>query len=149
ELINNKVTLAKRIIKQLQEIKKIYGEERKSKILEVDELPTIETETIEVDNYNIKVFVTKEGYLKKIPLTSLRGNFNIKVKDGDEIISEIETTNNSEILIFTDKQNVYKHKSYELEDHKPSVLGEYLPTMLGLKDENILFVTATNDYKGY
>jgi DNA gyrase subunit A len=149
DLINNKVTLAKLIINQLKSIKKNYGEARKSQIIEATELPTIETETIQVDDYNVKVFITKEGYLKKIPLTSLRGNFNIKVKDGDKIVSEIETTNNSDILVFTDKQNVYKYKSYELEDHKPSVLGEYLPTMLGLKGEEILFTTVTNDYKGY
>jgi DNA gyrase subunit A len=149
DLINNKVTLAKLIISQLQSIKKNYGEARKSQIIEANELPVIEAETIEVDDYNVKVFISKEGYLKKIPLTSLRGNFNIKVKEGDEIVSEIETTNNSDILIFTDKQNVYKYKSYELEDHKPSVLGEYLPTMLGLKGEEILFTTVTNDYKGY
>jgi DNA gyrase subunit A len=149
DLINNKVTLAKLIISQLQSIKKNYGEARKSQIIEANELPVIEAETIEVDDYNVKVFISKEGYLKKIPLTSLRGNFNIKVKEGDEIVSEIETTNNSDILVFTDKQNVYKYKSYELEDHKPSVLGEYLPTMLGLKGEEILFTTVTNDYKGY
>jgi DNA gyrase subunit A len=149
DLINNKVTLAKLIIKQLQNIKKVYGADRKSQVIEATDLPVIEAETIQVDDYNVKVFITKEGYLKKIPLTSLRGNFNIKVKDGDEIVSEIETTNNSDILVFTDKQNVYKYKSYELEDHKPSVLGEYLPTMLGLKGEEILFTTVTNDYKGY
>jgi DNA gyrase subunit A len=149
DLINNKVTLAKLIIKQLQGIKKTYGKERMSQVVELTSLPTIEAEAIQVDDYNVKVFITKEGYLKKIPLTSLRGNFAIKVKDGDRIIDEIETTNNSDILVFTDKQNVYKYKSYELEDHKPSVLGEYLPTLLGLKGEEILFTTVTNDYKGY
>jgi DNA gyrase subunit A len=149
DLINNKVTLAKLIIKQLNGIKKTYGKERKSQVIEATELPTIEAEAITVDDYNVKVFITKDGYLKKIPLTSLRGNFNINVKDGDKIINEIETTNNSDILVFTDKQNVYKYKSYELEDHKPSVLGSYLPSLLGLKNEEILFTTVTNDYKGF
>lgn len=148
DLISNKITLAKLIISQLQDVKKTYGQPRKSQIIEATELPVVETEAIEVDNYNVRVFTTKEGYLKKIPLTSLRGGNPIKVKDGDEIVGEFETTNNSDILIFTDKQNVYKLKSYELEDHKPSVLGEYLPSLLGLKDENILYVTVTNDYKG-
>lgn len=148
DLINNKTTLAKLIIKQLQDVKKVYGQERKSQIIHADELPEIETEVMTIDNYNVKVFVSKEGYLKKIPLTSLRSGGAIKVKDGDEIVGEFETTNNSDILIFTDKQNVYKYKSYELEDSKPSLLGDYLPSLLGLKDENILFVTVTNDYKG-
>lgn len=149
KLINDKKTLAKMIISQLEDIKKEYGQERKTNIIEVSEIPKEKTEEVVVDNYNVKVFVTKEGYLKKIPLTSLRGNFAIKVKDGDSIIKEYDTTNNSDILIFTNKKNVYKYKTHELEDHKPSVLGEYLPSLLGLKDEEILFVTVTNDYKGH
>lgn len=148
DLINNKVTLAKLIIKQLEEAKKAYGQERKSQIIEVNELPKVSKEVIEIDNYNVKVFVSRDGYLKKIPLTSLRGSNEIKVKDGDVIVGEFDTTNNSDILIFTNKQNVYKYKSYELENHKPSILGEYIPSLLGLKDEEVLFVTVTNDYKG-
>jgi DNA gyrase subunit A len=148
DLITNRSRLAMLIIGQLEAVKKNYGQERKSNIIQASALPDVDKESIEIDNYNVKVFITKEGYLKKIPLTSLRGNFTIKVKEGDEIVSEIETTNNSDILVFTDKYNVYKYKSYELEDHKPSVLGEYLPSLLGLKDEYILFTTVTNDYKG-
>lgn len=149
ELINDKKTLAKLIIHQLKEIKEKYGEDRKSKIVELKDIPSIEISNDKIENYNVKIFITKDGYLKKIPLTSLRGNFNIKVKDGDKIINEIETTNNSDILVFTDKYNVYKYKTYELEDHKPSALGEYMFSLLKLNNENILFTTATNDYKGY
>lgn len=148
DLITNRVTLAKLITSQLEEIKQKYGTERKSQLISISDIPTVEKEAIEVEDYNVKLFVTKEGYLKKIPLTSLRGNFNIKVKDGDEIVKEFETTNNSDILVFTDKQNVYKRKAYEFEDHKPSQLGDYLQSYLELKDENILFVTVTNDYSG-
>lgn len=148
DLMTNKTTLAKLIISQLLDVKKNYGQERKSNIVTVDELPELEKESVAIENYNVKVFVTEAGYVKKIPLTSLRGNFEIKVKEGDKIVSEFETMNNSDILIFTDKYNVYKYKSYEIEDHKPSSLGEYIPSLLGLKDEEVLFVTVTNDYKG-
>jgi len=148
EIINNKSVLAKLIISQLESVKKEYGEDRKSKIIEVSEIPTINIAEESIEDYNVKVFVTREGYLKKIPLTSLRGGFAIKVKDGDEIVSEFETTNNSDILVFTDKKNVYKYKAHELEDHKPSVMGEYLPSLLKLDDEEIQFVTVTNDYTG-
>lgn len=148
DLINNKVAIAKQIISELTEIKNKYGKERKSKVILPEDLPIVEVEEVEIDDYNVRVFITKEGYVKKIPLTSLRGNFEIVVKDGDEIISEIDTTNNSDILIFTDKQNVYKYKSYELKDSKPSLLGDYMPSVLGLKDENILYMTVTNDYSG-
>ncbi len=148
-LINDKKVMARSIISQLQDIKNKHGHERKSDIVEIKELSVVESEAIEIDNYNVKFFISKDGYVKKIPLTSLRGNFEIKVKDGDKIIKEVETTNNSDILVFTDKQNVYKYKAHELEDGKPSLLGEYMPSLLDLKDEEILYITATNNYKGY
>jgi len=149
DLINSKMRIAKLIISQLKIVKDLYGQERKSNIINISDVPKIESESLTVDNYNVKIFITKEGYIKKIPLTSLRGNFAINVKDGDRIISEFETTNNSDILVFTDQKNVFKYKSYEIKDHKPSVLGEYLPTLLELEnDEKILYVTVTNDYSG-
>lgn len=148
-LINDKRTMAKFIIKQLQEIKDNYGQERKTGIIEIKEIPRAKIEESKINDYNVRIFFSKEGYIKKIPLTSLRGNFNIRVKDGDYIINEVETTNNSEILVFTDNKNVYKIRTHELEDSKPSQLGIYLPTYLELKDEEILYATATNDHKGY
>lgn len=148
DLTTNRKRLALRIIAELEEVKKTYGQERKTKVVYADDLPKEEKDSIDVEDYNVKIFITEEGYVKKVPLTSLRGNFAIKVKDGDTIVKEVETTNNSDILVFTDKQNVYKLKAYEMEDHKPSVLGEYLPSLLELEDENILYVTSTSDYKG-
>lgn len=149
DLISNRGRLAKMIIRQLEDVKKEHGQERKSKIIEVDENKKLPLDKIEVENYNVKIFVTNEGYLKKIPLTSLRGNFNIATKDEDFIIKEVDTTNNSDVIVFTDKRNVYKLKSYDIKDHKPSQLGEFLPSLLELNNEKILYVTATNDYKGY
>lgn len=146
-IIEDKKVLAKLIISQLNGVKKVYGQERKSNIIELDEIPNV-SEEVSVDNYNVRIFVTKDGYLKKLPLTSLRGGNAIKLKDGDEIVGEFETTNNSDILIFTDNQNCYKYKTYEIEDSKPSLLGEYMPTLLGLKGEEIQFIAVTNDYKG-
>lgn len=148
DLLHNRETLANLIISQIERVKKEYAVERKTKIIDATLIKKTQSEQVEVDDYNVKVFVTKEGYLKKIPLTSLRGGFAIKVKDGDNLIGEFETTNNSDVLVFTDKQNVYKIKSYELEDHKPSILGEYLPSYLQLKDEAITFITVTSDYSG-
>lgn len=148
ELITDRKKLASLIINQIKKVKKEYGSERKTNLINESEIKKVATEEITVDNYNVKVFVSKEGYLKKIPLTSLRGAFAIKVKEDDSLVGEFETTNNSDILVFTDKQNVYKIKSYELEDHKPSALGEYLPSYLNLKGESILYVTVTKDYTG-
>ncbi|UGO46193.1 DNA gyrase subunit A [Bacillus phage vB_BanS_Chewbecca] len=148
DLIGSRQRIAQLLIAELEEGKRNYGKERRTGIIEAQAVAKAEKEAVVIDDYNIKVFLTKEGYLKKIPLTSLRGNFTIKVKDGDEIVSEIDTTNNSDILVFTDKNNCYKYKMHEIEDSKPSLLGEYLPTMLGLKDEEIVFTHVTSDYKG-
>ncbi|UGO50996.1 DNA gyrase subunit A [Bacillus phage vB_BanS_Nate] len=148
DLVGSRQRIAELLISELEEGKKKYGKERRTGIIQATEVAKAEKEVVTVEDYNVKVFLTKEGYLKKIPLTSLRGNFSLKVKDGDEIVSEIDTTNNSDILIFTDKNNCYKYKTHEIEDSKPSLLGEYLPSLIGLKDEEILFTTVTNDYKG-
>ena len=72
-----------------------------------------------------------------------------KIKEGDRIKYTFESTNASELLVFTDKMQVYKTRLYEFEDAKASVLGDYLPQKLGFeKEENVLFVTATKDYQG-
>ncbi|SDX93628.1 DNA topoisomerase (ATP-hydrolyzing) subunit A [Thermoactinomyces sp. DSM 45892] len=148
-LINEPSKRSKVIVEQLKRVKSQYGKERSSQIIHVDDLSSMKEEQISIENYNVRVFVTKEGYLKKIPLVSLRSSNQLKVKDGDQVVREMDTTNNSDILIFTNQQNCYKYKTYELDDHKPSSLGEFLPTLLGLKDEEILYVTVTNDYKGH
>lgn len=147
-ILSSKKKIADLIVKQLEEIKEKFGKERKSNIITLNDIPSVEKETIEIDNYNVKIFLTEQGYLKKIPLTSLRGNFTIQVKEGDSIVAEYDTTNNSDILVFTDKQNVYKYKAYEIEDHKPSGLGKYIPSLLDLSNEEILYTTVTSDYTG-
>lgn len=148
DLIGSRQRIAELLISELEEGKKNYGKERKTGIIEATAVAKAEKKVVEIEDYNVKVFLTKEGYLKKIPLTSLRGNFTMKVKDGDEIVSEIDTTNNSDVLVFTSGHNCYKYKLHEIEDSKASLLGEYLPSLLGLKDEEILHTTVTNDYKG-
>ncbi|QIW89806.1 DNA gyrase subunit A [Bacillus phage Izhevsk] len=148
DLIGSRQRIAELLISELEEGKKNYGKERRTGIIEATAVAKAEKKVVEIEDYNVKVFLTKEGYLKKIPLTSLRGNFTMKVKDGDEIVSEIDTTNNSDVLVFTSGHNCYKYKIHEIEDSKPSLLGEYLPSLLGLKDEEILYTTVTNDYKG-
>ena len=95
-------------------------------------------------------FLTRDGYLKKIPLTSLRAASDQKLKEGDELIFSTEATNKSEILVFTDKCTVYKVKTYEISDCKASQLGEYLPTALKMDEyENVKGIAVTTDYSGY
>jgi DNA gyrase subunit A len=88
-----------------------------------------------VENYNVKLIFTKEGYFKKITLLSLRGNDEQKLKEGDFVLSAIDATNTDEILVFSDKAQVYKAKVSDFDPVKASQLGDYLPAKLGF-DEN-------------
>ncbi len=137
-----------RIVKELKEIIKKYGIERKTTIVQEDDVQTFDDDHF-IEDYNLTVFLTKEGYFKKIPLISLRSASAQKLKEDDEIIQEIETTNKQEILFFSDKQNLYKAKIHELEDCKASVMGSYLTNVLDLEDgENIVYMVVTSDYSG-
>jgi DNA gyrase subunit A len=137
------------IIKQLREISKKYSQPRRTDIIHAD---TVE-EYVEEDNiedYNIKIFLTKEGYLKKISHVSLRAASEQKLKEGDEITTVFDTVNKSEILVFTDKANVYKARLYEIADCKASQLGEYLPSLLDMEEnEDVVGIAVTTDYEGY
>lgn len=144
---NSKKDIADIMISQLEIIKDSYGQERKTKIITKDLAKSVTTERI-VDDYNVKIFITEQGYIKKIPLTSLRSGGEQNIKDDDRFINKIDLSNNSEILVFTDKHNVHKIKSYDIEDCKPSQLGKYIPSILELEDEEVLYITATKDFSG-
>ena len=139
----------KLIADQLKKIAKKYGEERKTTLITSDEV-TEYKETVEIDDYPLTIFFTRENYLKKISAISLRSSTTEhKLKENDEIIQEIETTNKSEIIFFSDKCAAYKMKTYDMPDAKISTMGEYLPGLLGLdENEKILYVVVTSDYKG-
>ena len=96
------------------------------------------------------VFFTREGYFKKIPPQGLRTAGAHKLKEGDEIVQQIETRNNVEALFFTDKQQVYKVRLAELEDGKVAQMGIFIPGRLGMDEgENVLSMVITSDYSGY
>ena len=131
-------------------VAKKYGQPRRSEILY--DLPEEESgaEEESIPDYPVTVFFTREGYLKKIPPKSLRTAGAHKLKEGDEIIYQVETRNNVEALFFTDKQQVYKVRLNELEDGKVAQMGIYLPGRLGMDEgENILAMVITGDYSGY
>lgn len=136
------------IIDQLKKISKKYGKDRKSVIVANDEVQEYHEEE-QVENYNLRLFLTKDGYLKKISQVSLRSSGEQKLKDGDEISAEYDTENLSEIIVFTDKCSAYKLKTYEFPDGKASQLGEYLPTFLKMEpDEHVAGMAVTTDYSG-
>ena len=138
----------KLITKQLETVKKKYGKPRQTEIIYADEIESSDAaETIE--NYTIRVVLTREGYFKKITMLSLRGNDEHKLKEGDELIFCRDAQNIDDILFFTDKGQVYKSKLYEFDNVKASVLGDYIPAKLAFDDgEKIVFTLVTNDYSG-
>lgn len=149
DTLNSDKKVKRIIVKQLEAVIKKYGQDRKTHIIEEHHIEEIRHEDL-IEDYNVKLFLTKEGYLKKIPLISLRGSNGQKLKEGDVIIQEVEGTNKSDVLFFTNRHTVYKKKAYELEDSKTSNLGDYLPNLFALaENEKIIYMTATADYSGY
>lgn len=147
--LNSQKRLDALIAKQLTDHSKRFARERKTALLDTEAVKPLEEEDM-IEDYNLRVFFTAEGYLKKLPLTSLRSAGELKLKDEDRIIQSIEGSNKSEILFFSDKAQVYKLKAYEISDHKPSEFGDYTPNLLELEDgERILYIHVTDDdFKG-
>ena len=139
----------KLIATQLKQIAKKYGQPRKTELIDGEELDVYK-EDDHVDDYAVTVFFTRENYFKKVSAVSLRSTTSEhKLKEDDEILQTIETTNVSELLFFSDKCSVYKMKTYDMPDSKVSVMGEYLPGVLGLEEnEKILYTVVTTDYAG-
>lgn len=147
-VVDNPKKIDKIIIKQLENISKKYGKPRKTTLVYRHEVSEY-TETAEIDDYPVFVFVTKEGYLKKITPQSLRMSSEQKLKEGDEIASSYEVSNVCDLIVFTDKGQAYKTKLHEFEDTKASALGEFLPQKLSFdKDENVIFALPVKEYKG-
>ncbi len=137
------------IASQLESISKKYGQDRKTTLISGEEI-TEYKETENIDDYPLTIFFTRDNYIKKISAVSLRSSTTEhKIKDTDEILQTIESTNKSELIFFSNKCNAYKMKTYDLADAKVSTMGEYLPGLLGLEDdEKILYTVVTTDYKG-
>lgn len=137
------------IIAELKEVSKNYSEPRKSDIVKAENIDVYEEKEI-VSDYPVTFFLTKEGYFKKITPQSLKMNSEQKLKSDDEIIAEIQGSNRSELLFFTDKCQVYKSRGYAFGDTKSSNIGEYLPAFLELeKGEKVICMVVTNDYSGF
>ena len=150
DTLNSQRKLKNVIIKELQQVSEKYGQPRKTEILYNVEEAEPEKEEDTVPDYPVTVFVSKEGYLKKITAQSLRMSGEQKFKEGDSLAYSQESTNRAELLVFTDKFQCYKTRLSDFEDGKASLLGDYLPQKLGMDaGENILQVIFTGDGKGF
>lgn len=141
--------IRKLIAKQLEEISNKYGTDRRTVVIDtVDEV--VEPAENLIEDYNVRVFMSRENYFKKITLVSLRAASEQKFKEGDSLLCEAEASNKMEMLFFSDKQNVYKMKLYDISDTKASALGEYLPNLIGMEpDEKIIYATPAYDFGGF
>ena len=137
------------IIAQLKEVAKKYGKPRRTEII-YDAIAAVPTEEAFIDDYNVKLFLTGENYLKKISLVSLRSAAEHNLKEHDYITQELEATNREEILFFSSLCHVYKMRLYDIPDCKASALGEYLTNLLGLDPgERVLYMTTAREYEGF
>ena len=150
DTLNSPRKLKNVIIKELQQVADKYGQSRKTEI--IYEIPEVqaEEEAEQIPDYPVTVFVSREGYLKKITTQSLRLSGEQKFKEGDTLAFSRETTNRSDILVFTDQYQCYKGKLSDFDDGKASQLGDYLPQKLGFDSgENVVQVVITADYSGF
>ena len=136
------------IVKELQEVAKKYGKDRKTGLVTEIPVPEIEEED-PVEDYPVHLFLSREGYFKKITPQSLRMSGEQKFKEGDGLLRTMEATNRSELLVFTNQFQVYKVRCAEFEDSKASLLGDYLPTKLQMGEgETVIDVCLPGDYRG-
>ena len=150
DILNSSRRLKNLIIKELQAVADKFGKPRKTPIVYEAQEAAAEEEEEQVPDYPVTVFVSKEGYLKKITAQSLRMSGEQKFKEGDSLAFSTESSNRCEILVFTDKQQCYKSRLSDFDDGKASQLGDYLPQKLGFEpDEKILQVILAGDYKGF
>ena len=125
-----------------------YGQDRRSEIVMQENVSTY-VPTMQIADYRVHLMLTRHGYLKKLTMNSLKRTDDLKIKDDDEIFMDIEAENRSEILFFSDRCNVYKAKTYEFADTKPSEFGSFLANELQMEEgERIVFMHVTTDYKG-
>lgn len=146
DILANEKKIGKIIISELEDVKKKYGQPRKTQFIYAGD---IEEESVEeeVPDYPVNLFLTKSGYFKKITPLSLRMGGEQKFKEGDTMAFAIETTNRADILFFSDKSQVYKAKASQFQDTKASNLGEFIPAKLGFDEgENLASMAVTLDY---
>ena len=150
DILGSPRKLQKVIIKELEEVSKKYGKARKTEIIYNAAETEPEEEEEAVPDYPVTVFLSREGYLKKITAQSLRMSGEQKFKEGDSLAFTKEATNRAEFLVFTDKFQCYKSRLSDFDDSKASLLGDYLPQKLGFdQGENLVSVLFCGDYKGF
>ncbi len=150
DTLDNRKKLDKVIINELKQVAEKFGQPRKTEIIYESILTDLDEEEEDIPDYPVTLFVSREGYLKKITPASLRMSGEQKFKEGDKLAFSVECNNRSEILVFTDQCQCYKSRLSDFEDSKASLLGDYLPQKLGMEQgETVRQVILPGDYKGF
>ena len=140
--------IRKIIINELEDVKKKYAVPRRTEIVYSHEMPE-EPDEEPAEDYPVHLFLSREGYFKKITPQSLRMSGEQKFKEGDGLRQYFEAANSTELLLFTDKCQVYKSRASEFGETKASALGDYLPAKLGMDaGENVIWLCLPGDYSG-
>jgi len=148
--LNSSRKLKNVIISELEQVAAKYGKPRKTEIIYEAEEIQDEDEDEQIPDYPVTLFVSREGYIKKITAQSLRMSGEQKFKEGDSLAFSTETTNKAELLVFTNMYQCYKTRLNDFDDGKASQLGDYLPQKLGMDPgETVLQVVLPGDYKGF
>jgi len=146
ETVKSKAKLQTVIVSELNAVSKKYGQPRRTMLLESVDEPEEEDET---PQYSVHVFLTRDGYFKKITAQSLRMSDDQKLKEGDALVWHSETTSNAEIIFLTDRQFAYKARLSEFDDTKASTFGDFIPSKLSFEDgERVIMAFLPEDYAG-
>lgn len=147
EILSDELKMKAVVIEQLKEIKRKYGKPRKTQIMGSEEIRVLDKSAF-VENYNVRIVTSAQGYFKKITAQSLRGNDVQKLKEDDYILSEEDTDNLSEIFVVTNKAQIYRAKLDSFDTVKASAMGDYLPAKLGMESGEIpLLCKAMNTFR--
>jgi DNA gyrase subunit A len=148
DILGNHRRVRKLIIDELAEVRKQYAQPRRTTIVYAHEVEEYREED-ETPDYPVSVFLSREGYFKKITPQSLRMADTQKYKEEDGLRQSFEASNRDEVMFFTDKCQVYKARLSDFEDSKASALGDYLPSKLGMEpEERVVFLHLPGDYTG-
>lgn len=149
DLVSSPKRIKKQITQELTQVKKKYAVPRHTEIVYDHQTQTEADPEDETPDYPVHLFLSREGYLKKITPQSLRMASDQKYKDGDGPFLQWEANNRDELLVFTDRQQCYKTRLSDFDDAKASVLGDYLPTKLAMdQEERPLWACIPGDYSG-
>src|SRR6201988_2028102 len=125
------------IIKDLEEVKKLYGDDRRTRI--EDEAAEIVLEDLIADE-QVAVTVSHSGYLKRTPISTYRmqrrggtGRTGMKTREEDFVEHLFIASTHAYILIFTNKGRVYWLKVYEVPDVSAAGRGKHIGNLVGLQ----------------